>query len=234
MKKEIKSLILKANKGDPKSQHDLAFNYWTGKNLKQDSSEAMKWWKLSASKGFGIAYFNLGRMYYYGDGAPVNYKKAYYYLNLSTKKRHAALSTAYFFIGNKFFLKGKYGKKNIKKGIKYLDIAARKKNIRSQYLLAHYYYYGNKDYNIKQDKAKALKYYKMSSDSKFLLGSLDAGLMYEQGEGVRMNREKAYNYYRRVNLIDANKMIDELPDFFPKDKVKLKKVIKKIKKGLNI
>ena len=86
MKKEIKSLILKANKGDPKSQHDLAFNYWTGKNLKQDSSEAMKWWKLSASKGFGIAYFNLGRMYYYGDGAPVNYKKAYYYLNLSTKK----------------------------------------------------------------------------------------------------------------------------------------------------
>ena len=62
MKKEIKSLILKANKGDPKSQHDLAFNYWTGKNLKQDSSEAMKWWKLSASKGFGIAYFNLGRI----------------------------------------------------------------------------------------------------------------------------------------------------------------------------
>ena len=74
----------------------------------------------------------------------------------------------------------------------------------------------------------------MSSDSKFLLGTLDAGLMYEQGEGVRMNREKAYNYYRRVNLIDANKMIDELPDFFHKDKVKLKKVIKKIKKKLNI
>jgi len=49
-----------------------------------------------------------------------------------------------------------------------------------------------------------------------------------------MNREKAYNYYRRVNLIDANKMIDELPDFFHKDKVKLKKVIKKIKKRLNI
>ena len=115
MKKEIKSLILKANKGDPKSQHDLAFNYWTGKNLKQDSSEAMKWWKLSASKGFGKAYFNLGRMYYYGDGAPVNYKKAYYYLNLSTKKKHEAQSRAYFFIGNKFFLGGKRRRKIINK-----------------------------------------------------------------------------------------------------------------------
>ena len=77
MKKKIKSLISRANKGDPKSLHELAFEYWEGKNLEQDFSKALKLWKLSASKGFAKACFNLGAMYFNGNGVPVNYKKSY-------------------------------------------------------------------------------------------------------------------------------------------------------------
>lgn len=238
MKKEIKSLILKAKKGDPKSQHELAFEYWAGEKLKQDFSEAMKWWKLSASKGFGKAYFNLGAMYFNGDGVPVNYKEAYYYLNLSTKKRHSTLSTAYFFLGNKFFLDGKYGKKNNKKGIKYLEIAARKNCIRSQFLLASYYDdLEKKKYNIKKDKTKAFKYYKMTADNKFVPGLTITALLYAYGKGVRKNMKKATKYLKIIKTTDSNKLINELP-FFPKDKIKLKKMVKKyedrVRKKFNI
>jgi len=238
MKKEIKSLILKAKKGDPKSQHELAFEYWAGENLKKDFSEAMKWWKLSASKGFGKACFNLGAMYFNGDGVPVNYKKAYYYLNLSIKKKHSTLSTSYFFLGNKFYLDGKYGKKNIKKGIKYLEIAARKNCIRSQFLLASYYDdTEEKIYNIKKDNAKAFKYYKMTADKTFVPGLTITCTMYAEGRGVKKNIKKATKYLNMIKTTDSNKLINELP-FFPKDKIKLKKMVKKyedrVRKKFNI
>ena len=225
MKKEIKSLILKAKKGDPKSQHELAFEYWAGENLKQDFSEALKLWKLSASKGFVKACFNLGAMYFNGNGVPINYKKAYYYLNLSIKKKHSALSTSYFFLGNKFYLDGKYGKKNIKKGIKYLEIAAKKNCVRSQFLLANYYDDEEKKiYNIKKDNTKAFKYYKMTADNKFVPGLTIIGIMYSEGKGVKKNMEKAYKYVNLAKTTDGSKLIDDLP-FFPEDKIRLKEMM---------
>lgn len=238
MKKKIKSLISKAKKGDPKSQHELAFEYWEGKNLKQDFSEALKLWKLSASKGFVKACFNLGAMYFNGNGVPINYKKAYYYLNLSIKKRHSALSTSYFFLGNKFYLDGKYGKKNIKKGIKYLEIAAKKNCVRSQFLLANYYDAETKKvYNVKKNKNKAFKYYKMTADNKFVPGLTITALLYARGIGVKKNIKKATKYLNMIKTTNSNKLINELP-FFPKDKIKLKKIVKKyedkVRKKFNI
>jgi len=232
MKKEIKLLILKAKKGNPKSQHELAFEYWEGENLKQDFSEALKWWKLSASKGFAKASFNLGAMYFNGNGVPVDYKKSYYYLNLSIKKRHSALSTSYFFLGNKFYLDGKNGKKNIKKGIKYLEIAAKKNCIRTQFILASFYDDDHeKVYNIKKDSTKAFKYYKMTADNKFVPGLIIVGIMLAEGRGVRKNMEKANKYINLAKKTDGKKLIDDLP-FFPEDKIKLKMMMEKYQKKL--
>jgi len=228
MKKKIKSLILKAKKGNPQSQHELAFEYWSGENLKQDFSEAMKWWKLSASKDFGKAYYNLGAMYANGDGVPVNYKKAYYYHNLSTKKKHTHQSTSYFFLGQNFFLEGKCGKKNTKKGIKYLEIASKKNLIAAQYILGSYYETGEKKFNIKKDKIKAFKYFKMSADNKFIPGLRIIASKYANGEDVNQDLEKAYNYLNMIEAIDNDKLIDDMA-IYPDVKIKLKKMINKEK-----
>ena len=79
---ELEKLFKKAKKGDAESQHLIAFNYWAGEDFPVDYSQAMKWWKLSAKKGFGKAYFNLAMMYLNGDGVPVNLKASYKYHNL--------------------------------------------------------------------------------------------------------------------------------------------------------
>ena len=228
MKKINKSLILKAKKGDPQSQHELAFEYWSGENLKQDFSEAMKWWKLSASNGFGKAYFNLGSMYYNGDGVPANYKKAYYYLNLSIKKKHPYQGTSYMFLGSKFYLDGNYVKKNYKKGIKYLEIAAKKNCIRSQFLLGSYYDEGVETYNIKKNINKSFKFYKMAADNNLIPALRAVAAKYANGQGVKKNLEKAFKYFSKIETTDNDKLLEEMP-LFPKDRIIIKKMIDKEK-----
>jgi len=243
MKKKIKSLILKAKNGNPQSQHELAFEYWSGENLKQDFSEAMKWWKLSSSNGFAKAYYNLGCMYMNGDGTHINYKKSYYYFNLSIKRKHTYQSASYFILAHKFYLDGLGGKKNIKKGIKYSNIAAKKNNIMAQYLLGSYYDDSiDIYYNIKKDNAIAFKYYKMAADNKFIHALYQIATMYIHGRGVDKDFKKAYKYLNKIETTDNDKLIDNfslLPDaqtevkkMINKQKLKVAKFLFKIRKKI--
>ena len=138
---ELDKLIIKAKKGDAEAQHLIAFNYWAGEDFAVDYSKAMKWWKLSAKKGYGKAYFNLAMMYFNGDGVPVNLKASYKYHNLSIKKKHKYQSTSYYFLAKKFYMDGLLKKKDIKKGVKYLEMAGKKgetleqENLRMKYII---------------------------------------------------------------------------------------------------
>lgn len=44
-----------------------------GQGVQKDYKEALKWYKLSAEQGWAEAQYNLGKMYYEGEGVPVNY-----------------------------------------------------------------------------------------------------------------------------------------------------------------
>ena len=229
MKKINKSLILKAKKGNPKSQHELAFEYWSGENLKKDYSEAMRLWKLSASKGFAKAYYNLGCMYMNGWGTHINYKKSYYYFNLSIKQKHTYQSTSYFILGQKFYLDGRGGKKNIKKGIKYVNIATKKNNVIAQYLLGSYYDDSTDiSYNIKKDNAMAFKYYKMAADNKFIQALHQIATMYIHGRGVDKNLTKAYKYLNIIETTDNDKLINDF-SLLPDAQAEIKKMANKQK-----
>ena len=86
-KKELNLLVERAKNGKAKSQHELAFYYYTGNNFKQNKTEAFKWWNLASKKDFAKAHFNLAMMYFNGDGIEKNIKKSYEYANLSIKKK---------------------------------------------------------------------------------------------------------------------------------------------------
>ena len=77
----------------------------------------------------------------------------------------------------------------------------------------------------------------MTADKTFVPGLTITGTMYAEGRGVRKNIKKAYKYLNLVKAIDGSKLIDELP-FFPEDKLKLKKMVKKyqdkVRKKFNI
>src|SRR5262245_27961861 len=58
----------------------------SAKGVPQDYSEAVKWYRLAASQGFGMAQYDIGYMYAYGRGVQQNYVLAHMWLNLSAAR----------------------------------------------------------------------------------------------------------------------------------------------------
>ncbi len=65
-------LYSKAEDGDASAQYELAECYIEGIGCKINPQEAFKWYKKAADQGEVRALFNLGRLYYNGEGTPKN------------------------------------------------------------------------------------------------------------------------------------------------------------------
>lgn len=66
----------------------LGFMYEAGRGVKQDSTEAVKWYQLSAAQGNTTAQFNLGVSYANGRGLPQDYVLAHMWFNLAASRSH--------------------------------------------------------------------------------------------------------------------------------------------------
>ena len=55
-----------ANKGHARAQFNLGEMYENGRGVKQDSKEAVRWYRKAAGQEHASAQFNLGVMYYHG------------------------------------------------------------------------------------------------------------------------------------------------------------------------
>jgi hypothetical protein len=49
----------------------------------QDDREAVRWYRLAAERGYALAQYNLGRMYYFGKGVPQDYVEGHLWWNLA-------------------------------------------------------------------------------------------------------------------------------------------------------
>jgi TPR repeat protein len=70
-------------KGDPASMFALSVCYYYGKCVRQDSSEALRRCKQSASLGYPLALLSMGNRYYDGNGVIKDEIEAYAYWNLA-------------------------------------------------------------------------------------------------------------------------------------------------------
>ena len=58
--------------------------------MKQDYEEALKWYKRAADQGFSIAQFNVGSMYYAGQGVEQDYITAYAWWDIAATNGYLA------------------------------------------------------------------------------------------------------------------------------------------------
>jgi len=73
----LDTLRQKAQQGDPVAQNKLGDLYANGQQgIKQDDSEAARWYRKSALQGNALAQFNLGMLYVDGRGVRQSYIKA--------------------------------------------------------------------------------------------------------------------------------------------------------------
>jgi TPR repeat protein len=66
----------KAEKGDLKAQNSLGLCYDTGYGVKQDHTEALKWYRKAAELNDATAQYNLGCCYYDGEVVEKDYAEA--------------------------------------------------------------------------------------------------------------------------------------------------------------
>ena len=89
-----------AELGDPVAQFALGARYAQGDEVKQDYSEAVRWFEKAANQGHVVAQATLGAYYWAGRGVPEDLTKAYFWSVLArtggdeaSKYRVAALSS---------------------------------------------------------------------------------------------------------------------------------------------
>ncbi|MGH9544856.1 MAG: GAF domain-containing protein [Terriglobales bacterium] len=76
---DLASLRKVAEGGDPAAQFALGARYATGEEVKQDYTEAVRWFTLAAGQGHILAQATLGAYYWAGRGVPQDLTKAYYW-----------------------------------------------------------------------------------------------------------------------------------------------------------
>jgi TPR repeat protein len=79
-------VIEQAKAGDMVAQYKLGYDYYLGRGIAQDYSQAAIWWKKSAEQGFPEAQNNLGVLYNSGRGVPQSYSEAYFWQNLAAAR----------------------------------------------------------------------------------------------------------------------------------------------------
>src|SRR5579862_4272353 len=76
---DLASLRKVAEQGDPAAQFSQGARYATGEEVKQDYTEAVRWFTLAAEQGHILAQATLGAYYWAGRGVPQDLTKAYYW-----------------------------------------------------------------------------------------------------------------------------------------------------------
>lgn len=72
-----------AQRGDPKSQASVGFLYYSGKGVRRDDHESLRWFSQAAEAGQPTAQFFLGLQYYYGRGVDRDLARAYSWCDIA-------------------------------------------------------------------------------------------------------------------------------------------------------
>jgi len=176
-----------AEKNIPVAQYALGLYYSWGYGAEANKDEAFRWIKKAADAKFVRAYSTLGRVYQFGEGTEKNIDKAIEYFEKGAKANDA---DALLMLGYDFH-SGTGVKKDDAKAMEYYLKGAKLGNVTCQFNIAN-------NYSNRHQYKEAVKWYQKAADQ----GDSDAlnnlGIMYENGQGVEKDRQKAYDLYKKA------------------------------------
>jgi uncharacterized protein len=117
---------------------------------KGDYKEAVKWFRLSAEQGNADGQYELGLMYFKGQGVPQDYKEAVKWYRLAAEQ---GVAQAQLLLGSVYYLVEQPGiPHDYEKAIKWYRLAAEQGETFAQLLLGRIYYRGQ---GVPQDDVSA-------------------------------------------------------------------------------
>jgi hypothetical protein len=77
-----------ANAGNAEAQHNLAMLYRTGKGVKKDLADSVRWFRRAADQGVADAQYYLGYMYENGEGLKQSSRYAFVWYRKAAEQGH--------------------------------------------------------------------------------------------------------------------------------------------------
>jgi len=221
-KKALELYMLSASKGFAKAYYNLGLSYEYGKGTDVDIAKAIYHYKEGYSRGDPKSAFALGKLYTKGCKTEKNFDDGIKYLKYSCRKKISdscyflgnIYETEYrdekkaekYYIkagelgyvegfrraGNIFFYKKPIKSENIKKAVKYYNLALEKKDPVSAYNLGTIYLSGIEPFE--KDEIKAYELFNISASSGYAPAFGRLGVLYatSQKSGIDLNRAKDY------------------------------------------
>lgn len=176
-----------ASKNIPVAQFYLGEYYLYGYGIEANKDEAFRWTKKAADVGFVRAYSMLGNMYQNGVGVGKDINKAIEYFKKGAKANDviAILMLGY------DYENGIGVKKDDAKAMEYCLRGAKLGDATCQFNLGQ-------TYRRKNMYKEAAKWYQKAADQNYPDALNNLGIMYENGQGVEKDRQKAYDLYKKA------------------------------------
>ncbi len=147
-----------AKQGDTKSEYNLGLMYLSGDGVKQNNSEALKWFTLSANGGFAEAQYRLGVIYFRNDIVPIDYAEAVKWYRAAASQGHVKSQLDMGII----YYSGAVVDQDYAEAIKWYKLAASKGLTEAQFNLGTMYLKGD---GVPEDFVKGYMWVYLSTQS---------------------------------------------------------------------
>jgi TPR repeat protein len=177
--------------GDQVAMDNLGMMYMRGTGVDRDFAESKKWFEKAHEKGRNSGTNNLAVLYFNGWGVDKDYPKAHELFQMAAKKGYArAISN----IG-KMYLTGKGVKRDHDQALLWLRSAIDAGDAQMAFELARDY--SDDKPSLKQDLAKATKYYTEAAAMGHADGMFSLGVFYMEGVGVKQDKTKGLEWIKK-------------------------------------
>lgn len=150
-----------------------------------DYAAVLEEWRPLAEAGYALAQFNLGLMYYKGDGVPQDKAEAARWYRLAADQGDAS---AQLNLGL-MFDNGEGVPQDDAEAARWYRLAADQGDAKAQFNLGMMFENGE---GVPQDKAEAVRWYRLAADQGNASAQTNLGVMYLLGEGVLQDNVQAH------------------------------------------
>jgi TPR repeat protein len=161
----------------------IGASYYWGKGVRQNYTEAEKWYRMAAEKGNARAQSDLGNMYRDSRGVPEDKAEALFWFTKSASQGFASAQNS---IGS-MYSKGQVVPQDYKEAIKWYQkaadqgLAVAQTNLGAAYSLGH---------GVLANEAEAMKWYTKAAQQGYAPAQVGLSLAYSSGKGgIRDNVE---------------------------------------------
>ncbi len=155
----------------------------------ENYAEAVKWYRRAAEHGYVYAQYNLGLMYYSGQGVSCNYAEALKWYLKAAEQGHAIAQTN---VGCMYY-NGEGVNCDYAEALSWFHKAADQGRATAQFNLGCMYYHGQ---GVSPNYTEALKWYRKAAEQGDAGAYAMLGWMYYAGKGTSRNYTEALKWFR--------------------------------------